>query len=154
MGLDMYLYALDDEDLDSFNKIKTILKETPDTEYSKEEDELLEKFYDKKGDELAYWRKANAIHKFFCDYGEVVDEHIYYIIPRKLLVELLKKCMQVLIIKHETYSEETLPTCGGFFFGSLEYNEFYYNYLEETVNTLAKLLKEYKNDYFLYCASW
>lgn len=48
MGLDMYLYALDDEDLDSFNKIKTILKETPDTEYSKEEDELLEKFYDKK----------------------------------------------------------------------------------------------------------
>ena len=150
MGLDMYLYALDDEDLDSFNKIKTILKETPD---STEEDEFLEKFYEEK-DELAYWRKANAIHKFFCDYGEVVDEHIYYIIPRKLLVELLKKCMQVLIIRDKTYSEETLPTCGGFFFGSLEYDEFYYNYLEETVNTLTKILKEYKNDYFLYCASW
>lgn len=154
MGLDMYLYALDDEDLDTFKKIKSILEESQAMHYPKEVTELLEKFYDKEGDELAYWRKANAIHKFFCDHGEVVDKEVYYIIPRKLLKELHKKCLQVLIADHEVYSEETLPTCNGFFYGSLEYDETYYNYLEETANTLIEILKEHKNEHFLYYASW
>ena len=79
MGLDMYLYGLDDEDLETFTKVKKLIQEYDGGYYTDEIKDLLNDFWDKEGDDLAYWRKANAIHKFFCDRGEVIDKNIYYI---------------------------------------------------------------------------
>ena len=43
-----------------------------------------------------YWRKANAIHKFFCDNGKEIEEQVIYKISKENLQELLDKCKEVL----------------------------------------------------------
>ncbi len=56
--------------------------------------------------------------------------------------------------------EDILPTRSGFFFGSTDYDEYYYSDLEHTVKVLEKILNHPgipKEDYswsFIYRASW
>ena len=154
MGLDMYLYGLDDEDIPTFKKAKKLIQESDGGRYTDEIRDLLDNFWEKEGEALAYWRKANAIHKFFCDCGEEIDKSIYYIITREDIGQLLQRCIQVLIVKDEDYSNCNLPTESGFFFGSVEYDDYYYYQLQDTIEQLTKILKEYDNDKFLYYASW
>jgi len=47
-------------------------------------------------DELIYWRKANQIHKFFCDKGEEIEEQIAYKLKKEDLKELLDICNKIL----------------------------------------------------------
>jgi hypothetical protein len=49
---------------------------------------------------------------------------------------------------------ELLPTTGGFFFGDLEYNEWYFNTLERTEQELTALLSDKSWDFMIYLASW
>ena len=50
-----------------------------------------------------------------------------------------------------------MPTRGGFFFGDVEYNEWYAKSLEHTIDKLSKILKEdegsFSVDYY-YSSSW
>lgn len=46
--------------------------------------------------ELIYWRKANQIHKFFCDKGEEIEEEISYKLKKEDLQELLDICNRIL----------------------------------------------------------
>ena len=154
MGLDMYLYGLDDEDQETFTKVKKLIQEYEGGYYTDEIKDLLNDFWDKEGDDLAYWRKANAIHKFFCDRGEVIDKDIYYIITREDIGQLLHLCIQILVMQDEEYSHCNLPTQEGFFFGPLEYDSYYYEKVQNTIEMLSKILKEYEYDKFLYYASW
>ena len=113
------------------------------------------------------WRKANAIHKFFVD--EVQDgndncERHY--VSRETLQELLDRITTILDIKtpvaREMKAEELLPTdIEGCFFGSKEYDDWYYQDLKRTKVTLDKLF-EYQAtadsgkcfDGFYYQSSW
>ena len=113
------------------------------------------------------WRKANAIHKFFVD--EVQDgndncERHY--VSRETLQELLDRITTILDIKtpvaREMKAEELLPTdIEGCFFGSKEYDDWYYKDLEETKETLEKVFEYEENaeagkcfDNFYYQSSW
>jgi len=113
------------------------------------------------------WRKANAIHKFFVD--EVQDgndncERHY--VPRETLQELLDRITTILDIKtpvaREMKAEELLPTdIEGCFFGTDEYDDWYYKDLENTKKTLEKVFEYEKNaeagkcfDGFYYQSSW
>ena len=113
------------------------------------------------------WRKANAIHKFFVD--EVQDgndncERHY--VSRETLQELLDRITTILDIKtpvaREMKAEELLPTNNiGCFFGTDEYDDWYYKDLEDTKNTLEKVFEYEKNaeagksfDSFYYQSSW
>lgn len=65
------------------------------------------------------------------------------------------------VIKDTSICEELLPTCSGFFFGNTDYNEWYVQDIDYTIDLLKKLIKEEKelnkqgiyND-FIYEASW
>lgn len=98
----------------------------------------------------AYWRKANAIHKWFIGLlpeGEEDRCQKIYVSGKKLL-ELKELCEQVLA-DHDKASE-LLPTQEGFFFGSTEYDEWYFKDLEATIEQL----KDVKPDEdFIYQAS-
>ena len=113
------------------------------------------------------WRKANAIHKFFVD--EVQDgndncERHY--VPRETLQELLDRITTILDVKtpvaREMKAEELLPTdIEGCFFGTDEYDDWYYKDLEETKKTLEKVFEYEENaesgkcfDSFYYQSSW
>ncbi len=103
--------------------------------------------------EVGYWRKANQIHKWFVDNcQEGVDECQEAYVSRNKLKELKRLCEEVL--KNKDKAEEVLPTQTGFFFGGDEYEEYYYNDLEDTVEIINKCLKLPDDWDFEYCSSW
>lgn len=152
MGLDMYLYAskylsssyADEKDIEAYNTVKDLIS--------------AEKFA--KGSayvriEIAYWRKANAIHKFFVDLDGGKDECQDIYVERENLQELLDRCTTILENKDMEKAKELLPSQSGFFFGSTEYDEWYFENLEETQRVLTKIVNDAPEDWeFYYRASW
>jgi hypothetical protein len=99
------------------------------------------------------WRKANHIHQWFvynCQDGE--DNCKRAFVNNDKLKELMDLCTYIL--KDRNKAEELLPTQDGFFFGSTEYDQYYFESLEETVGVLEKALREYPNDEYIYQSSW
>ena len=103
---------------------------------------------------VAYWRKANAIHKWFCDLDGGRDECQDILVPRDKLIELRELCLSV--IRQPVSAVDTLPTQPGFFFGSYEYDEWYMEDLKLTVKQLDAILDSTKDVWvdFIYRASW
>ena len=145
MGLDMYLYA-----------------ERYVSDYNEEGKELSNKLFEATGrritsirTEVGYWRKANAIHKWFvdnCQDGR--DECQSTFVPDEKLEELLETVKQVLA--DPKLAPQLLPTESGFFFGSQEYDNWYIQDLEETKNILETVLNDRSLDNwdFYYQSSW
>lgn len=108
--------------------------------------------------DVAYWRKANAIHAWFVENVQsgVDDCKEYYCDPEKLK-ELLHLCYQTRdLIEKKLLTEETavLPTQSGFFFGSTDYDEWYKEDIEETIRQLEALdLDDAWAEYY-YRSSW
>jgi hypothetical protein len=97
---------------------------------------------------VGYWRKANAIHKWFVDnIQEGEDDCREYEVSFEQLQELKKLCKQVL----KTKKFQLLPPQEGFFFGSADADEYYYQDLKKTVKIIDQLDKD--GDY-VYRASW
>ena len=100
-------------------------------------------------------RKANAIHAWFvenCQEGR--DECQETWVGREQLQALVEVCKQVLSDKKK--AAELLPSASGFFFGSTEYDEWYYQDVEYTVTRLEKVLADpalQKCDFY-YQSSW
>lgn len=133
--------------------------------------------------DAGYWRKANAIHQWFVDnVQDGKDDCKDYYVSRDDLEKLLKIVNEVLensklvngevvngysfkdgekipniekgkVIKNPEKAKELLPTAEGFFFGSYDYDQWYYNDLVETKKILEKALKE-KDGEFYYSSSW
>ena len=104
-------------------------------------------------EEIMYWRKANHIHRWFIQWcAEGVDECQEIYVPHDKLAKLVHACIKVL--NNHALSEQLLPTTSGFFFGSTEYDEWYYESLQELVDTLEPELKEEDDSYYIYRASW
>ncbi len=104
--------------------------------------------------QVAYWRKANQIHKWFVDHVQNgVDNCEEYYVSRDQLQLLLDTCKIVLIDKEE--ASQLLPVQEGFFFGNYEYNEYYWSDIQDTIEQLEKVLTEYPQEWsFKYQSSW
>lgn len=104
--------------------------------------------------ELMYWRKANAIHKWFVDnVQDGRDECQESWVERKQLEQLLAVIEEVLADKKK--AGELLPPSAGFFFGSTEVDDWYWEDLERTRDGLRDLLsKNLKGWDIYYHASW
>lgn len=145
MGLDMYLYARQFafngfKNQDLYNKL---VQEAPfalDTATLQVQ--------------VAYWRKANQIHKWFVDHVQDGNDNCEeYRVTRDQLQLLLDNCKLVLINKEE--APNLLPPQEGFFFGSYEYDEFYWQDIQDTIDQLEKILNEYPEEWdFQYQSSW
>lgn len=86
-------------------------------------------------EEVGYWRKANAIHRWFVDNtqgGE--DRNGASWVDEDQLIELKELCQMVLA--DHSKAEDLLPTGSGFFFGSTDYDEYYYQSLESTIKII------------------
>lgn len=98
-----------------------------------------------------YWRKANHIHKWFVDNvqdGE--DNCVEYYVSKEQLKDLLKLCKDSL--ENKDKAQELLPTSSGFFFGSTDYDEYYYKDIEDTIKIIEPLIESDGEIY--YCSSW
>lgn len=141
--------------------------------------------------DLAYWRKANQIHKWFVDNvqnGEDnCDDYKVKTSDIKKLYNLCNKLLDKIVLvdaripngceyktnaKGESIKEyhyidgktikdpgvckDLLPTQDGFFFGSTDYDQYYYEDLVYTRDRLKEILDEYdisKEDIY-YTSSW
>ena len=104
---------------------------------------------------VAYWRKANSVHKWFCDLDGGRDECQNIYVPREKLVELRDLAKSV--IEQPAMAASVLPTQQGFFFGSYDYDEWYMEDMKNTVNQIEKILEATPEDGwidFIYRASW
>lgn len=154
MGLDMYLSAkkylskyFDPADVERIQKVNDIFGVTgvEDGDYGAQEVTF----------RVAYWRKANAIHDWFVKNVQGgVDECQEAWVSREQLQELVAVCESVLADMSK--AEELLPTRSGFFFGGTDYDEFYKQDLQYTVERLKKILDDpalVKMDFY-YHSSW
>ena len=105
---------------------------------------------------VMYWRKANAIHKWFVDtQADGLDNCQHIDVTTESLKELVDLCQQALSDKEN--AGEYLPTESGFFFGSTEYDEYYIQDLEYTQERLKQVIDtmEKNQEHFaVYQASW
>tara|TARA_B100000424_G_scaffold249866_1_gene224130 strand:+ start:72 stop:623 length:552 start_codon:yes stop_codon:yes gene_type:complete len=113
------------------------------------------------------WRKANQIHKWFVDNCQEGDDNCQrHYVSRENLEELLEIINTILEIKDSTEkitkAKELLPTdIEGCFFGSEEYDDWYFENLEDTKKVLDKLFAYEETaedghhfDNFYYQSSW
>lgn len=108
--------------------------------------------------EAGYWRKANAIHKWFVDNVQDGEDDCgeYYVSPENMQM-LLDDINNVL--EHAELAEDLLPTEDGFFFGSTDYDEWYKKDLEDTKKIIESALEDLKSENggifsYYYSSSW
>jgi len=90
--------------------------------------------------ELVYWRKANAIHNFFTSIKDQHESCESIEVTKDMLGMLLDRCTMVL--EDRSRADELLPTTSGFFFGSTEYDEWYFKKLEDTIRDITPILSD------------
>lgn len=110
-------------------------------------------------EEVAYWRKFNALHGWFVEnVQDQVDDCKSYYVERKKLEELLKVLEEVIqkrnkLEDNEIVAKKLLPTTQGFFFGSDDYDEYYYKDVEYTIEVIKECLENKDGEYY-YESSW
>lgn len=107
-------------------------------------------------EEVGYWRKANHIHNWFVQNVQGGrDECQKSYVSEEQLEELLNICKEVLA--DHSKAPELLPTTSGFFFGGTDYDEYYYQDVQDTINIIEPLLKELEENSMgdvYYQSSW
>ena len=107
------------------------------------------------------WRKANAIHKWFVEnVQDGVDDCRNYEVSMDNLEWLLRHVNEVL--DRPKRASEVLPTTAGFFFGGVEYDDWYFDSLKYTKKILGEALEILKKEeeegkwisVFEYSSSW
>lgn len=130
MGLDMNLEA------------RRYVSKYDDAEFNKKIQQLDQSIPDGcsvSGVELrvGYWRKANAIHKWFVDnVQDGVDDCRECSVSLFDLALLRESILEV--SADPDRAEELLPTQTGFFFGDTEYDEYYMDQLNHTLDIIAR----------------
>lgn len=173
MGLDMYLEAkkyIGGEYSEISQDITIRLKE----KWAKEERQVVlnTKDISEITMPLAYWRKANSIHRWFVEHcfdgnyydyqGENIDVSVEQIKELKNLckdvLEKLKKAIS--IDEKKEIADNMLPMQDGFFFGFDEGERGIRWYEEDMINTIKMLdealkkIKKYNLHELFYNASW
>ena len=152
MGLDMYLtkrtYVKNWEHMSPEERHKiTVTKNGEETNIKPERISYII-------EEIGYWRKANAIHRWFVENIQDGDDRCQLsYVERDQLAELLRLVVEVL--NNHSWAEELLPTQEGFFFGSTEYDKYYFEDLKTTKEILEQVLKESADEgRIFYQSSW
>ena len=152
MGLDMYLYKKNyiwqGEWIKPEARQEVVVKKNGEVDSSIKPERV--KYV---VEEVGYWRKANQIHRWFVENVQSgTDDCGSYWVSREKLEELLDLCKQVR--DDNSKAEELLPSQSGFFFGGTEYDEWYYNDIENTIKILEEVLADEHGDDFEYSSSW
>ena len=169
MGLDMYLNIRKEEYVSKYTKSRSLKLDFPkvikDNGPSLSDVEAIFRTTDYR---VGYWRKANQIHNWFLEKcgprdhdGDIIDDCRDIYIPVEKIEQLVEECKQVL--NDHSLAPTLIPTQGGFFFGSTDYDEYYFEDLEDTIKILEPVIEFMHNidktkdasDYSIsYRASW
>ena len=113
----------------------------------------LDMYLIQNGKDVGYWRKANQIHGWFVhnvQNGE--DDCKAYPVNKEQLLELKKQCEKVLINKDN--AADILPPTPGFFFGSYQIDDLYFDDLRQTIDIVTAIEFTENFDDIYYQSSW
>ena len=110
--------------------------------------------YEKEVSEVAYWRKANAIHGWIINHTNAIDDCTPIALRKEDIIELRDTCIKVIEANTQDAAEEFLPPMAGFFFGG-GIDDWYWDNVKETINKLTTIINQSVDDAtFEYQASW
>lgn len=179
MGLDMYLKKrtyIGNQYRDAEKQVKIIVPDNQDGVFFPV-NSIVQSRVSEIIESVAYWRKANAIHNWFVDNVQDGEDDCgeYSVSKEELgkLIDLCKKTVECVTSQPKIKVEERdwngevyevevydvkgdadLPTVGGFFFGSTDYDDYYINSLQNTIDQIEPLLLEDGDGDFYYTSSW
>lgn len=142
MGLDMYLMRANREEANGWDNLTA--EERADI---REQDPWIE---------VCYWRKANQIRQWFvenCSYPE--DGNCEEVeVTKEDLEKLMDTCRKV--IDNPKLASELLPCSSGFFYGSQEYDEWYFEDLEDTIAACERIIRntDWEKEIVIYTDWW
>ena len=142
MGLDMYLMRANREEANGWENLTaseraSVRDQNPWTE-------------------VCYWRKANQIRKWIvenCGYpedGNCEEAEI----SKENLENLVDTCRKVM--DNPESASELLPCSPGFFYGSQEYDEWYFDDLEHTIVACEIIIRntDWEKEKVIYTDWW
>ena len=113
------------------------------------------------GVHCAYWRKANAIHRWFVEKVQGgIDECQESPVTREQLTALADECRAALALYksgRKGKAGKAMPPQSGFFFGSTDVDEYWAGDLDDTIKQIdhaLTLAKDRPEIHFSYRASW
>ena len=109
--------------------------------------------------EAGYWRKANAIHNWFVtNVQNGNDDCGEYYVDLAQLKDLKSLCKHILHNRKrgnknllDKFCKDLIPTKEGFFFGTTDYDDYFFGSLKQTIEQLDNL--DDKGEYY-YKSSW
>lgn len=87
-----------------------------------------------------YYRKVNFLYAFFAE--ALTDEQC--VVTKHDVETIISHCKEVLA--DHSLAEKLLPTQSGFFFGSTDYNEWYFKDVEDVLEKFTKYLEGWDDD--------
>ena len=147
MGLDMYMYRklyVKNWELEKEDRYEVTV-----TRNGKVLEDWSNPTYIEK--EVGYWRKFNALHGYIVDeFAGGLDncEQIY------LSKEDLQKILDTLIEVYETKDATKLPPTEGFFFGSTDVDEYYWDDVKQSIEAFKTYAADDEWVDYFYTASW
>lgn len=125
MGLDQYIFRVKGKKLESSKDIKD-------------------------DDKIAYFRKVNCLQNYFEQKHEI-ENCVPHVISLDDIKDILDKVDKVL--ENHSLAEQLFPNCVGFFYGSLDYGEEYFDDLKEIKKAFSFILEEWKEEdnFYYYC---
>ena len=155
MGLDMYLRKkiyVGNKYRDNEERIKIKVPKKQKSAMIKIEG-IKEERVSSIEEEIGYWRKTNSIHQWFVDnVQDGNDDCKSYYVSKDKLKELL--CLVKRVLENHKLAEKLLPNQEGFFFGSTEYDGYYFKDLEETKKIISNAIEDARLGEIYYDSSW
>lgn len=101
----------------------------------------------------AYWRKFNALHQWFVTN---VQNGIDRCELHELDQDALRSCLDTLEEVFHLKNPAKLPPTQGFFWGSTEVDDYYWNDVEEAIQTISNLIDDtdWATERLFYQSSW
>lgn len=84
---------------------------------------------------VCYFRKVNFIFAYFENNGNLIDQYFAFM-DKETCLDIIDRCKRVLA--DHSLAGELLPTQPGFFFGSTNYDEWYYRDVENVMKQLTE----------------
>jgi hypothetical protein len=159
MGLDMYLKKTKktDHTVEQLDEIDNLEDLNPSNELAKNflplrEYEFLKDCYS-IFHEVGYWRKFNALHNYFV---ENIQGGVDECQTSEVIKKDLEKLVDVLREVSETKDSSLLEPVGGFFFGSIDVDDYYFESVDHAIDTISNVIEntDWNNERVFYRASW
>lgn len=133
IGFSQELVEWDDpENHDTRGHWEYVYNPVPVSVWIEKSKKIIEGYY---APSVAYFRKVNFIFAYFQNRGDMINEAFAFM-PKDVCLDLIDRCKKVLA--DHSLAAELLPTQAGFFFGSTNYDEYYFYDVEDCLKKLTE----------------